>query len=103
MNLRALTAATALLASIAAANWLTTHYGLIPAGFGLLVTAGTYTAGLALAFRDVLHEAGGIRWVLAAIAAGCALSLALADGRIALAYLEASYPVSYTHLTLPTN
>lgn len=78
-------AAVALIASIAIANWLTTHYGLVPAGFGLLVTAGTYAAGLALAFRDVLHETGGVRWVLATIAAGCLLSLALADGRIALA------------------
>lgn len=78
-------AAAALIATIAAANWLTTRFGLIPAGFGLLVPAGTYTAGLALALRDVLHEAGGVRWVLATIGAGCLLSLALADGRIALA------------------
>lgn len=77
--------AAGLLGSIAFANWLTGHYGLIPAGFGLLVTAGTYSAGLALALRDVLHEAGGIRWVLGTIAAGCVLSLLLADGRIALA------------------
>jgi uncharacterized PurR-regulated membrane protein YhhQ (DUF165 family) len=80
-----LLAAAGLLASIAFANWLTGHYGLVPAGFGLLVTAGTYSAGLALALRDVVHESGGIRWVLGTIAAGCVLSLLLADGRIALA------------------
>lgn len=80
-----LVAAAVLLGSIAMANWLTGHYGLVPAGFGLLVAAGTYSAGFALALRDVLHEAGGIPWVLGTIAAGCVLSLLLADGRIALA------------------
>jgi uncharacterized PurR-regulated membrane protein YhhQ (DUF165 family) len=83
--LPAAVATAALVASIALANWLTGHYGLVPAGFGLLVTAGTYSAGLALALRDLLHESGGIRWVLGTIAAGCVLSLLLADGRIALA------------------
>lgn len=85
MNPRAIAASAALLASIALANLVTTEYGQVSAGFGLLVTAGTYFAGLALAFRDVLHEAGGISWVLGTIAAGCALSFALGDGRIALA------------------
>jgi uncharacterized PurR-regulated membrane protein YhhQ (DUF165 family) len=75
----------ALVGSIALANWLTSHYGLVPAGFGLMVTAGTYAAGLSLGLRDALHEAGGYRWVLAAIAAGIGLSVILGDGRIALA------------------
>jgi uncharacterized PurR-regulated membrane protein YhhQ (DUF165 family) len=75
----------ALVGSIALANWLTSHFGLIPAGFGLLVTAGTYAAGLALGLRDVLHEAGGVRWVLAALGVGIAASLLLGDGRIAVA------------------
>lgn len=81
----AIGAATALIASIALANWLTSHFGQVPAGFGLLVTAGTYSAGLALAFRDLLHEAGGIRWVIPTIAAGCVVSFVLGDGRIAVA------------------
>ena len=81
----AITAAAALLACVVAANWLTTNLGLVPAGFGLMVTAGTWTAGLALGLRDVLHDHGGVRWVLATIAAGIALSALLADGRIALA------------------
>jgi uncharacterized PurR-regulated membrane protein YhhQ (DUF165 family) len=50
-----------------------------------MVTAGTYAAGLALGLRDALHAVGGVRWVLAAIAAGIALSALLGDGRIALA------------------
>lgn len=77
--------ASALLASIVLANWLTSTYGQVPAGLGLAVTAGTYAAGLALAFRDLLHEAGGVRWVLAVVAAGCGLSFVVGDGRVALA------------------
>lgn len=81
----AVTTAAALVLCVLAANWLTSNVGLVPAGFGLMVTAGTWTAGLALGLRDVLHDHGGIRWVLATIAAGIALSAVLADGRIALA------------------
>jgi queuosine precursor transporter len=75
----------ALVGSIALANWLTSRYGPVAAGFGLMVTAGTYAAGLSLGLRDALHEAGGYRWVLAGIAAGIGLSAILGDGRIALA------------------
>lgn len=74
-----------LLSSVVLANVLTSRYGLIPAGFGLLVPAGTYTAGLALGLRDALHHVGGMRWVLSAIAGGIALSALLGDGWIALA------------------
>jgi hypothetical protein len=59
--------ATALVGSIVLANYLSSEYGLVTAGFGLLVSAGTYAAGLALGLRDALHEAGGIYWVGAAI------------------------------------
>lgn len=85
MNARALGLAAALVGCVAAANWATSTLGSVPAGFGLMVTAGTYAAGLALGLRDALHEAGGIRWVLGAIGTGVALSLVLGDGRIALA------------------
>jgi len=71
--------------AVVAANVLTSLYGLVPAGFGLEVAAGTYAAGLCLGLRDGLHEAGGVRWVLGAIAAGALLSVLLADTRIALA------------------
>jgi uncharacterized PurR-regulated membrane protein YhhQ (DUF165 family) len=74
-----------LLASVVAANLLTSRLGLVPAGFGLLVTAGTYAAGLSLALRDLLHREGGPRWVLAAVAAGVVLSAVFGSGRIALA------------------
>jgi uncharacterized PurR-regulated membrane protein YhhQ (DUF165 family) len=85
MKPRAALAAVALVASVLAANLATTRYGLVPAGFGLMVTAGTYAAGLSLGLRDAVHHYGGIRWSLAAITVGVALSAALGDGRIALA------------------
>lgn len=75
----------AIVGCVVVANAATTYWGLVPAGFGLMVTAGTWAAGLTLALRDLLHDAGGLRWVFAAIAAGAALSWLLADGRIAVA------------------
>lgn len=74
MNTRGILALTTYIATIVAANWLTTRYGLIPVGFGLITTAGTYAAGAALLLRDVVQDACGWRWVLAGIAAGAALT-----------------------------
>ncbi|MGH3760194.1 hypothetical protein [Actinophytocola sp.] len=62
--------AAAYVIALAAANLLTSTFELVPAGFGLSVTAGTYTAGLVLALRDTLHDLAGARVVLAALAAG---------------------------------
>lgn len=42
--------------AVVLANALTTHYGLVHAGFGLMVTAGTYAAGAALLARDFVHR-----------------------------------------------
>lgn len=82
-------ASTALLAafvgSIVIANAVTSRWGLIPAGFGLLVPAGTYAAGMALGLRDAVQELGGVRLVLAAIGVGVLVSVLTGDGRIALA------------------
>lgn len=68
--------------SIFLANYLTQDHGLIAAGFGLLVPAGTYSAGLALGLRDALQDQAGVKWVLAAIGVGtvasCLVSPALA-------------------------
>lgn len=74
MTTRRITAITAFILCITAANWLTTHYGLIPMGFGLTATAGTYAAGAALLLRDVVQDVCGWRWVLAGIAAGAVLT-----------------------------
>jgi uncharacterized PurR-regulated membrane protein YhhQ (DUF165 family) len=78
-----LAAAAAVIAAVVTANRLTSEFGLVPAGFGLLVTAGTYTAGVALVARDFLHEAGGMAWVVGVLTVGTLLSVWLADPRIA--------------------
>lgn len=67
---RPLALGAALLACILAANYVTSRFGLVPVGFGLAATAGTYFAGLALVLRDSLQDVGGKRWVVAVIAAG---------------------------------
>jgi uncharacterized PurR-regulated membrane protein YhhQ (DUF165 family) len=75
---RSIAAATLLtlayVGSIVLANYLTDRFEMIPAGFELLVPAGTYSAGLALGLRDVLQDKTSVRWVLAAIAAGTIVS-----------------------------
>ncbi|TCO64369.1 hypothetical protein EV192_101137 [Actinocrispum wychmicini] len=80
-----LLAGLAYLATVTLANWTTSVYGLVPAGFGLVVTAGTYGAGLALAVRDAVQDAAGMRVAVALVALGCGLSTLFADARIALA------------------
>lgn len=86
MGSRALVPATAFVGCVVAANILTSRYGLVPLGLGLVVSAGTFTAGLALLVRDWLDEAGGRVWVLVAIVAGAAVSAATTPGwRLALA------------------
>lgn len=64
----------AYLGSIVAANWLTARYGFVPVGFGLLATAGTYTAGAAFVARDAVQDTAGRLGVLAALAVGAVLS-----------------------------
>ncbi|MDQ0679672.1 uncharacterized PurR-regulated membrane protein YhhQ (DUF165 family) [Arthrobacter pascens] len=78
-------AASGLLACILAANFVTSRYGIVPVGFGLMATAGTYFAGLTFVLRDALQDAAGKVWTLGLIAVGAALSFFLADPFIALA------------------
>lgn len=73
------------LATILLANYVTTHYGMVPVGFGLIATAGTYLAGLTFVLRDSLQDTAGKRWTLATIAAGAVLSFAISAPFIALA------------------
>jgi uncharacterized PurR-regulated membrane protein YhhQ (DUF165 family) len=47
----------AFLACIVAANFVTTEYGMVPVGFGLMATAGTYFAGLTFVLRDSVQDA----------------------------------------------
>jgi hypothetical protein len=85
MKTKATLTAAAFIGCILAANYVTTRYGMVPVGFGLIATAGTYFAGLSFVLRDSLHDAAGKWWTLAVIATGAALSFLIADPFIALA------------------
>jgi uncharacterized PurR-regulated membrane protein YhhQ (DUF165 family) len=74
----------AYIATIFAANWTITTFGLVPVGFGLVAPAGVYFAGLAFTFRDLTQEALGRRWTYAAIIIGAGLS-GLLSGPLAIA------------------
>jgi uncharacterized PurR-regulated membrane protein YhhQ (DUF165 family) len=66
-------------ATVYGANWALNRFGVVGIGFGLMAPAGVYFAGVGFGLRDALHEAGGHRWVLGAIATGAALSWWLSD------------------------
>lgn len=71
----------AFVATVYAANWTLERFGMIELPLiAWLAPAGVFWAGLSFGLRDALHEAGGRRWVLAAIAAGTGLSYVLGDG-----------------------
>lgn len=74
--------------TIVAANIVTTRYGVVPIGFGLAATAGTYFVGLAFILRDAVQDLLG-RWVFAVIGAGAVLSFAVSSPTIALASVVA--------------
>lgn len=84
MNRFGLLALIGYIATIVAANWAITTFGLVPIGFGLLAPAGLYFAGLAFSLRDAVQEMLGRRWTVAAVLIGAALSAAL-SGPLALA------------------
>lgn len=82
---RAAVALALYVGAIVAANVLTANLGLVPVGFGLLATAGTYAAGFALLARDFVQRHAGIRWALSAVIVGIVLSWFLATPALALA------------------
>lgn len=66
-------------ATVPAANWLIGNVGtfcvpngpcLLPVGFGLTAPSGVLLVGAGLVLRDMVHEAGGVRAALLAIAIG---------------------------------
>lgn len=84
----ATTSLTGYIVTIFAANWLITRYGVVdvaPGPWLLVAPAGVYAVGVALVLRDLAHDTAGIRWVLAAIAAGIALSALVASPGLVLA------------------
>lgn len=82
---KSVAAFTVYILAIVGANVLTDRYGLVPVGFGLAATAGTYAAGFALLARDFVHREAGPWWVLAGIGIGVGLSWFLASPALALA------------------
>jgi hypothetical protein len=77
--------ATAYVACVVLANWLTDRYGLVPIGFGLLVTAGTFAAGATLLARNITQDVTGRLVIVALMLVGCALSWWLASPQLAVA------------------
>jgi uncharacterized PurR-regulated membrane protein YhhQ (DUF165 family) len=72
------------IATIFAANWAISTFGVVPVGFGLVAPAGVYFAGLAFTLRDLTQEALGRRWTIGAIVVGAAIS-ALVSPQFAIA------------------
>lgn len=83
--------ATCYVASVVLANVLTERLGLVPIGFGLVVTAGTFAAGATLLARNIAQDViGSTRLrryaaVLTLMLTGCALSWWLASPQLAVA------------------
>lgn len=84
-----LLAACGYVAVVVLANVLSSHYGMVPMGFGLVASAGTYCAGFALGLRDLVQDGLGKVGVLGVIAVAALLSLLLATPAIAVASLVA--------------
>lgn len=78
-------AIVAYLTTIVAANWLASRYGLVPIGFGLLATAGTYAAGAAFVARDLVQDLAGRAATIAVLLLGALLSLWLSSPALAIA------------------
>jgi hypothetical protein len=77
------------LAAIVAANVLTERCGLVPVGFGLVTTAGTYAAAWVIVSRNFTQDAIGRVAVIALMVVGAALSWWLASPALAVASLTA--------------
>ena len=73
------------IATIVGANLITATFGLVPIGFGLMVTAGTFMAGAALIVRDLLQDHASRTWMLCAIAVGAVASALTANTALAVA------------------
>lgn len=72
-------------ATVPAANWAITTYGVVPVGFNMMAPAGVLFAGLAFTLRDLTQESLGRWWTLAAIGVGALLSLAVSAPFVAVA------------------
>jgi hypothetical protein len=75
----------AYIGTIVAANWMTATLGLVPIGFSLAVTAGTFAAGLALIARDWVQVSSGRLVVVGAIITGAGVSALTSTPAIGIA------------------
>lgn len=82
---RAVLAIIGYIAALVAANWATSHYGLIPVGFGQTATAGTFAAGAALMLRNVIQDHIGRGAVVIAVLFGSLISALTSAPAVALA------------------
>lgn len=88
--------------SVVAANWLTHRYGLVPIGFGLVVAAGTFAAGVALLTRNLGQDIVGRLWIVALMVVGIVLSWWLASPALAVASATAFALSETTDMTVYT-
>jgi uncharacterized PurR-regulated membrane protein YhhQ (DUF165 family) len=84
-RLAPVTSVTCFIALTVAANTATQRWGLVPVGFGLSATAGTWAAGLVLLARDWIHELWNRAGVYSAILAGALAAAGTADPRLVAA------------------
>lgn len=73
-------ALAAFIATVYAANYAVTHWGIVSVGFGLSAPAGVYFVGLAFTLRDIVHRSLGRYAVIGTILVGSALSYWLGAG-----------------------
>jgi uncharacterized PurR-regulated membrane protein YhhQ (DUF165 family) len=81
-------------ATVPLANWLIGNVGtfcvpegpcVIPVGFGLTAPSGVLAIGVALVLRDLVQRRLDVRWALAAILVGAALSATFAPPALVVA------------------
>lgn len=80
-----LAAAAAFLAAIVAANYATSHWGMIPVGFGLTASAGTLFAGLTFGLRDAIHDRHNPWPVITLITVGALISFLMGGSLLRIA------------------
>ncbi|MEU6379640.1 VUT family protein [Streptomyces sp. NPDC046909] len=89
----AVLATSGYVATVPAANWLTTHYPAAPVAPGVMAPAGVYAVGLTLVLRDFSRELAGRTTVAMAMAGGVILSSWTAGETVATAS-AAAYALS---------
>lgn len=97
-------------ATIPAANWMIENIGaciphgpcVIPVGFGLSAPSGVLMIGAALFLRDIVQDRLGLKWAVAAIVAGAAISSAFAPPALVAASVAAFILSEIADLTIYT-